>query len=54
MTVKQLAATLASLAAIIGGAAQGCSVFTDNYSIEIELHLVPIWGENEELPERLR
>jgi hypothetical protein len=47
MTWRRIAAILAALAGITGA----CNEFTSNYSIEI--HLVPIWGVDEELPERL-
>ncbi|GAG05909.1 unnamed protein product [marine sediment metagenome] len=46
-TWQRILAALGAVATIV----TACGEFTRNYSIE--LHLVPIWGENEELPERL-
>jgi hypothetical protein len=47
MTWQRAIAILTAVGAIAGA----CSEFTRNYSVEI--HLVPIWGVDEPLPERL-
>lgn len=47
MILKRIIAIIVA----IGSIATACAKFQENYSIEI--HLVPIWGVNEDLPERL-